>query len=932
MKENFVSDAGGIPKHAVSSCAASSVADILLRAAERHPSGGLHVISGEGEEASKFITYPALLEDARRILGGLRAYNSASGSKVAILLEGAGDFIPAFWACVLGGYIPCPVAPIRGDPERWAKHLAHVDGLLDRPLLITNSVLRNDLPQHLNAADLGALRSNIAWNVTHEARLSDPALLMLTSGSTGSAKAVELTHGNLLASMAGKAESQEVTSADIALNWIAFDHVAALLEVHMIAQYAGASQVHIEPTAILADPLLFLRLIDRYRVSVAFAPNFLLGQVNAALQSTRRSAPTTETFKPDLRCLRYIVTGGEANVVETGLRFLDLLAPCGLARNALRPAFGMTETSAASVYSADFPDCDENREFAAVGHPISGFEVRIVNADEAVVQSGESGEMQVRGSMVFSSYYHDKEATHAAFTKGGWFRTGDLGYLDEGRLRLVGRSKDCIIVSGVNYFSHELETTLESLDGIERSYVAAFAVRPTGADTEQLVIAFATSFPLLDETKLYQLAVAVRNTTIMLWGFRPTVILPLPKRNFPKTSLGKIQRSLMRKRLEAGEYDTHRAHFAQTVSRQLGGYTRPDGEVEAAVAEIYAEILGLEPASLSTTASFFELGGTSLDILKLTRTVLRSFGVEVALTTVLQEPTVRGLAARIARGVNAETEEYDPIIPMQLTGKKTPLFCVHPGNGGVLIFVNLAKYFVNDRPFYALRPRGFNKGEGHFRTFDELVDTYLAAICKRQRHGPYALAGYSVGCPIIFEVAKRLESRGECVKFLGCIDEGPSEEWPPTDLSSSAMGLAFVLELMHKDQYAKVAEELCVEQGVPNPCEYVYRRARRERLVELDLDLPKFSAWAAVAQSNHMLVRAAHVSCGTVESMTVFRSLGWGQPQEWLNHLNQWDKFTRKHNRYIDVAGEHVEIMDAKHVASFQAVLRAEIDRAMEGY
>ena len=908
----------------------TNIAGLLLEAVQRCPRSGFHF--ADHTSRSEFLSYPMLCEEARCILGELRSQVPIKGSKIALVLDRPRDFLPAFWACVLGGYIPCPVAPIRNDADRWAKHLAHVDALLEHPLLVTTRTMKAELSIP-TSVDLDDLRSGIRCESTHTAGLGEPAVLMLTSGSTGNAKAVELTHGNLLSSMAGKAESQELSASDVALNWIAFDHVAALLEVHMIAQYVGATQIHVEPAVVLTDSLQFLRLIDRHRVSLAFAPNFLLGQINAAIKSRSLGSSRDGALSLDLSCLRYIVTGGEANLVETGRQFLELLGPCGLAGNALRPAFGMTETSAASVYSSEFPPCDQAHEFAAVGCPIREFELRILADDCTLAPPGTSGELQVRGPMVFRRYYRNEEATRAAFTSDGWFRTGDLGCIDEGRLRLVGRSKDCIIVSGVNYFSHELEATLETLDGIERSYIAAFPTRPKGADTEQLVVAFATSFALDDEVRLYQLALAVRNTTILLWGFRPALLLPLPKTAFPKTSLGKIQRSTMRKSLESGHFAAHEAHLALITSRQAGAYVAPDGSEEASVAGFYAEILGLDPATISATASFFELGGTSLDILKLTRTLSRHFGVQVPLTAVLQAPTVRGLATYIQSEMRQETRVYDPLVPLQLTGEKMPLFCVHPGNGGVLIFANLAKYFANERPFYALRPRGFNRGERCFETFDELIDAYLTAIRKRQPHGPYALAGYSVGCPIVFEMARRLESRGERVAFLGCIDEGPSEDWPETRLGGSAVALSMVLGLIDREKSLALGKELD-SRDISAPCEYVFQFAAPQRVHELDLDLPKFSAWATIAQSNHTLVRAAHVTSGSVDSMTVFCSAGWplDMPVEmWQAHLRRWDHYSRRPNKYVDVAGDHMQLMDPKHVASFQATFRAEIAYSMEG-
>ncbi|HWM66083.1 MAG TPA: non-ribosomal peptide synthetase [Steroidobacteraceae bacterium] len=923
----------------------TSIADLLLRAAQ-HSHAGLCFVRAEGDAASEFVSYPALLQEARCILGGLRRHPRPPGAKIALLLEHARDFIPAFWACVLGGYVPCPLTPIRNDPVRWAKHLAHVEQLLEQPLLVSSRALSNELPD-LNAIDLDMLRAAPAAAAFHEAPIEDPAVLMLTSGSTGNSKAVVLTHGHLLASMSGKAQRQAMSAADIAFNWISFDHVAALAEVHLISLYVGATQVHADPAAILKDPLLFLRLIDQHRVTVTFSPNFLLGQIDAMLSASGVAGAVTA--RPlDLSSLRHIISGGEANVVETGRRFLQLLAPYGLAPSVLRPAFGMTETCGGSIYSGEFPDCDGQQEFASVGYPVHGLEMRIIDERGAIIPAGvagsaEVGELQLRGSMIFNAYYRNEEATRAAFTVDGWFRTGDLGRIDDGRLTLVGRSKDSIIVSGVNYFSHELEAVLESLPGIERSFIAVFPTRPKGADTEQLVVTFATCIPLHvgvghepiveDEEQLHQLAVAIRNTTILLWGFRPALILPLPKEAFPKTSLGKIQRSLLRKRLEAGELNAHLTYFAAVTRRQFGELQPLNGPAEVAVAAVFAHVLGLDCKDLGANANFFDLGGTSLDIFGLKLGVEQRFALsDVPVVTLLQNPTVRALAARLAAGNRTGNAHYDPLVALQVTGNKTPLFCIHPGTGEVLVFVSIANYFINDRPFYALRTRGFNNGEEPFASLEEMVATYVQAIRRQQPHGPYALAGYSFGAPVAFEIAKVLEAQGERVAFVGSIDGTPFIGDPAgrLDFVGSTVVVSFFLGLLDKQQMAELPQ--LIRASGEDPCAYILHLAPAERFAALNLDLTKFQAWAALAYSL-VVIGEAYVPSGVVDSVTVFYAEPLrGAKPEWLDqHLRRWDEFTRAANRYVEAPGEHHSLLGPKHVAGFQALLRAEIDHALQG-
>ncbi|MCT4353063.1 non-ribosomal peptide synthetase [Streptomyces sp. Je 1-79] len=909
---------------------------LLIRAATRFPEHGVRHGSGDRPLDFRLQTYPELLEESLRLLARLRKSGVGKDRIVALLLERTEDFLPALWACLLGGITVCPLVPVRDDPQRWAAQLGHVNTLLDGPLLVTDVRTREELPavQDLSvvtlenlapaATDAGAGTETGTTPVSPD----DVALLVLTSGSTSASKAVRLTHGNLLASMAAKAGTQSLTSDDITLNWISYDHVAALLEAHLLPLSVGAVQLQTSPETVLAAPMRFLELIDAHRVTMTFTPNFLLGQLNR-IADRLPAAPAL-----DLSCLRHIISGGEANPVATGLGFLERLAPYGLRREALWPAFGMTETCAGSIYNREFPEADREAEFAAVGRPVDGLRIRIAAEETGtLLGEGETGEVQLTGPMVTGGYWNDKEATEAAFTADGWFRTGDLGRLDGGRLTLVGRSKDCVIVNGVNYYSHDLESVLDSLDGIEKSFVAAFPTRPKGSDTEQLAVAFAAAPEVADdEPALHRLLMAVRNSVVLHWGFRPALLLPLPKDAFPKTSLGKIPRALMRRRLEAGDYAEHLESVQGLVTRQLGGYVAPEGAREEALAELYGELFGTDPATISATASFFDLGGTSLDILRLRSLIARRFpGTEPPVLAILTAPSVRALAARIEADRSDTPAPYDPIVPLQTSGDGTPLFCVHPGVGEVLVFVNLAKYFVHERPFYALRARGFNPGEKAFASFDEMARAYVDAIRSRQPHGPYAIAGYSFGAAVAFEVAKLLEADGERVDFLGSFNLPPHIKYRMEELDfvETAVNLAMFLDLVSEQQAKKLPAEL-------RPLDRKEQLGRLidisppERLSELDLDLERFSAWAELADGLTDLGRS-YVPSGDVARMSVFYAVPLrGSKQDWLNNeLTRWADFTREAPRFLDVPGEHYTLMGARHVAAFQSILRAELARSL---
>ncbi|MEV0545099.1 non-ribosomal peptide synthetase [Nocardia salmonicida] len=907
---------------------AESVPQILLHAARHHPTSGTTYLQRTGGAPAVRVhrSHPQLLDDALRLTGALRNQGLRPQSKVVLLLDDHEDFVTVLWACFLGGFVPCPMVAQPADPTRWASALRHVDELLEGPLVVTSLAMRDTMPTvpGLAPVTVESLRSGEHPPFVHHPSTDDLALLVLTSGSTGNAKAVSLTHGNLLSSMAAKSAVQKLTPGDNTFNWISFDHVAALLETHLLPLYSGAQQIHAPSEIVADDPMQFLRIISRHRVTMTFTPNFLLGQLNSLFE------PDSDSDLLDLTCLRHIVSGGEANVVATGQTFLQSFAACGLDDAALWPAFGMTETCAGSIYNRDFPGADAGQEFAAVGHPVPRLQLRVADEEDRSLPDGATGEVQLRGPMVTHGYFNNAEATREAFTADGWFRTGDLGRLAESRLTLVGRSKDSIIVNGVNYFSHEIETAIEELDGISPGYVAAFPTRRPGSDTEQLVIAIHTETGA-DEAGLHRLLTAVRSTVVLLCGFRPGFILPLDKADFPKTSLGKTLRPRMRQRLESGGYDQVIADTAAVTTRQLGGYSAPEGNTESILTGVYAELFDLPAAEISVTASFFDLGGTSLDILRLQQQIARHFEVAtLPIIAILTAPSVRELAA-IVDGGGDGPRRYDPIVALQTSGDKTPLFCVHPGVGEVLVFVNLAKYFVGDRPFYALRARGFNNGEEPFHTFDEMVDVYLSAIRRRQPHGPYALAGYSFGAAVAFEIAKRLEAEGERVDFLGSFNLPPHIKYrmDELDFTETAANLAMFLDLISKRQAAELPAEL---RALPKSQQLarLIELAPPERIAELDLDLTKFTAWAELADGLTGLGRTYSPS-GAVRSMSVFCAVPLrGTKQDWIdNELSRWDEFTIEPNRYIDVPGEHYTLMGPRHVTAFQSVLRKELDRAL---
>jgi thioesterase domain-containing protein len=533
--------------------------------------------------------------------------------------------------------------------------------------------------------------------------------------------------------------------------------------------------------------------------------------------------------------------------------------------------------------------------------------------------------------MVFAGYYRNSDATARAFTADGWFRTGDRASLSRGRLSLAGRSKDSIIVNGVNYFSHDIEALIERVPGVAGSFAAAFPTRAPGSDTEGLAIAFASTFAREDGAALCKTVSAIRNVVLSHWGFRPAVTLCLPASEIPKTSLGKIQRLELRRRLESGGLARYERELADAVRQQRGEWSRPEGEHERAVAAILAGIVGVAESEIDATASFFELGGTSIEIMRLQRALQARFaGARLSLSAIMRGPTVRELARRVAAPGGGP---YNPLVPLQRTGAGAPLFCVHPGVGEVLVFVNLAKELVGERPLYALRARGFGENETPFESFDEMLRSYVAAIRSVQPHGPYRILGYSFGGVVAFELGKALEREGEQVSFLGVINAPPHirSSRESIDFVYTAANLAYLLSLISLESSRQLTCQLR-ECGADEEqtLQRLFELALPQRLAELDLDLPGLRRWAHVAYSLVKLGRT-YEPRGTVERVRVFYATPpvryVDMPKSvWLEEkLAPWSSFSRQAARFIDVPGEHQTAL-GQHVGEFLVALRRELE------
>ncbi|KAI1199561.1 acetyl-CoA synthetase-like protein [Nemania serpens] len=847
--------------------------------------------------------------------------------------------------------------PFSNIDEFREKHIRYLTSLLGSPIWITGasslSMFRGTRGVRIHTVEAlleGALPRGTgdpeSFKLTdpiHPGRCgheSETALLMLTSGSTGNAKVVPISHRQVMAAISGKAAVRRLPPGRPFLNWVALDHVASLIEIHLQALWLGVDQVHVHAADVVSRPATFLDLVSRHRVCRSFAPNFFLAKLINA---------TPSDGNWDLSSLTVLASGGEPNDTETCISASALLRSYGAPPNVIMPGFGMTETCAGAVFNLDCPAYDSGMgsDVASVGKCMPGIQMRVRAVGEAggLANPDELGDLEVRGEVVFGGYYGNPEATAQVFDSKGWFRTGDQAFIDTlGNLHLLGRTKDVININGVKFVSSDIQRAIEQAVGSNVSRIVCFSSR--ASHTEQITVAYwPSAWPMVAENMARIDALVIQACT-MCTAAQPLVfaLSEASVSRLPLSSLGKISTAKMRTMFEAGVFaDDVKSHVRATANLRreksgVLGASTVHSEDELLLLRDFASVLEVEMETLDVDSTMFELGFTSMHIVKLKHRVDSRLGISIPMIQFLKQPTVRSFANALSATIYTApgasggvlSPEYDPVVTLRSAGSKSPLWLVHPGVGEVLVFVGLARQLAgDDRPVYALRARGFEDGQTRFASITEAVEVYVAAIKQRQPRGPYAIAGYSYGTMLAFEVAKVLDAHEgkSVVRFLGSFNL-------PPHIKNRMRQLSWNMCLLHLAQFLDLVTEGHVEVLEATD----YRSLSRDqalvrilcdtdngRLGELGLNENSLGRWADVAYGLQSMA-TDYEPRGSVDVLDAFHAMplkvAAASREEWLReHLGMWKDFCHTAPRYHEVGGAHYTMIGPDHVQGFAAVL-----------
>ncbi|MFT5169342.1 MAG: amino acid adenylation domain-containing protein, partial [Saprospiraceae bacterium] len=666
----------------------------------------------------------------------LVAQGVRTGHFIGIYFERGADMIVALIACMKIGAIYVPLDPIN-PPDRLKVIIE--DAQAD--FLITQEQLINNLPGDFKKVicldrEEAKIKVCATSNILKKISTDQSVYLNYTSGSTGNPKGVLIPH------------------------YAVVDHHLAIIKALKLTAAAKIFSV----TSIAFDPSVqdfFLPLMIGAQVYVAKDEEKKDGfQLKAALKKVHPTLmqATPSTWRMLLMAnwegnkKLTILCGGEGLTKELSNKLFER-------SQRLYNIYGPTETtiwSTLKLLEGDRTLCKLESSYEPIGRPLENVQIYLLDNNLNPVPIGVAGEIYIGGVGVAPNGYFKREELNAEkFVDNPFkntygkklYRSGDMArYLHNGDLEYLNRADTQVKIRGFRIEPGEIESAIGQFEGIRENVVI---IREDQKDNKRLV-AYCISDPghTLDFNTLKK-HLKKKLPEYMV----PSAFVEMEK--FPLTATMKINRNL----LPLPEADG--------INKQKT-YIAAQGKLEILLERIWADVLGM--SIISRDDDFFELGGHSLIAVNMIATIEKQTGKKLPLASLLENATIQKLALLLADEHKINRTINSSLVPIKPRGNKTPIYLVHGAGLHVLMFQTLAANMDSEQPIYALQARGLNGEGAPFSRMEEIAAHYISEIEAQNPDGPYALAGYSFGGLIAFEMAKQLEAMGKQVEMLAMLD------------------------------------------------------------------------------------------------------------------------------------------------------------------
>lgn len=680
--------------------------------------------------ADQTLTYRQLHESSNRLAALLIDKGVNKGDKVAFAMDRSAGLLVVILGIMKAGGVYIPL-----DPQFPLGRINYM--LNDSKAVVLLSSAKYKGHYDTEAVELVVedewpnLSRYPATEPDVQATGNDLVYILYTSGSTGMPKGVQISQHSLVNFLLSMQKRPAMTAADklLAVTTISFD-IAGL---EMFLPLLSGAQVVIADTNTAKDGRALLDLIRDEKITTLQATPYTWRMM--------LEAGWNQTMPIKAIC------GGEALPKELAEGILGKAS-------SLWNVYGPTETTIWSTIK----QIKAGDAAITIGRPIANTSIYILDQNLNPVDPGTVGEIFIGGEGLATGYLNQPELTAEKFIPHPFsddpedklYRTGDLGrFMEDGEIECLGRADAQVKIRGYRIETGEIEYHLTRQPDIKQAAVVA---QPDKNGTNKLVAYITTNhdYPTSDEV------VRNKNWRSALKNTLPDYMVPddfivIPA--IPLTPNGKVDKKAL-------------IQTPVNVAAQVQVYAAPRTNVEKLVADIWAEFLEIEKVGIYD--NFFELGGHSLIAVQVMARIEKVTGKRLPLATLFENSTVEKLSLMLE--MDGRSIVWDSLVPIKPNGSKMPLYIVHGAGLNVLLFNALAINMDPDQPVYGLQAKGLNGVDEPLSEIKDIAAHYISAIQAQNPNGPYALAGYSFGGIIAWEMAIQLEAQGKQVKMLAMFD------------------------------------------------------------------------------------------------------------------------------------------------------------------
>nr|XP_027066369.1 uncharacterized protein LOC113692197 [Coffea arabica] len=628
------------------------------------------------------------------------------GDKVLLVYLPGLDFVDAFFGCLRARVVPVPVIP--PDPlQRGGQALLHISNIAKRcnPAAILSTFSYHLTVRAASAKNMillnGKSKSSLHWpnlpwlhtdawikksiisaeyndmDDLSEPKSDELCFLQFTSGSTGEAKGVMITHGGLIHNVKLMRRKYRSTSRTILVSWLPQYHDMGLIGGLLTSMVSGAYAILFSPMTFIRDPLLWLQVISKNHATHSAGPNF-------AFELLVRKLELNKVQNFDLSSLVFLMTAAEPIRPATLKRFIELTQAFGLSQEVMAPGYGLAENCVyvCSAYGEDKPILVDWQGRVCCGYfnpNDKDVDIRIVDPEtgKELEKSENEGEVWVSSLSSGVGYWDMKELSETTFRNkldnhSGklYLRTGDLGRVIEGKLFITGRIKDLIIIAGRNVYSSDIEKTVESSSEILRPGCCAAVSVPS-----EILLAKGISVPDVSDQIALVVIAEVRETKFSSQevvkkletrvaeehGVIVAATVLIKPRSISKTTSGKIRRFECAKKFIDGTLSVivepasrdnkstpkskrNSSHPQKTrdLSSTMGTVSKKD--IIEFLKGLLSEQTGISSAKISTTESLVSYGVDSIGVVRAAQRLSDFLGVQVGAIDIFTATCIDDLA------------------------------------------------------------------------------------------------------------------------------------------------------------------------------------------------------------------------------------------------------------------------------------------------